>query len=153
MDQGFSDGCYTYIMDTNEPDPERPSFAHPDFDPVWATFADRDTPAAVHVAANGDYEAVSPSFKNNGKDELELGGDAPARRTRPVYDWQQRAVIPRIDDLRRSFRSPSKSTRHFDGTRCNLATVVDELSRLHGQNVRAQATVRRSTVRNSTKAY
>ncbi len=78
MERGFADGCYTYIVDTNEPDPGRPSFAHTAFDPVWAAFAERNTPAAVHVAANGDYAAVSPSFRNNGKDELELGGDAPA---------------------------------------------------------------------------
>jgi predicted TIM-barrel fold metal-dependent hydrolase len=78
MDQGFSDGCYSYIVETNEPNDDRPSFTHKAFDPVWAGFADSNTPFAVHVAANGDYQAVSPSFKNNGKDELELGGDAPA---------------------------------------------------------------------------
>lgn len=78
MDQGFADGCYSYIIETNEPDPSKPSFTHPDFDRVWATFAERNTPFAIHVAANGDYRSVSPSFKNNGKNELELGGDAPA---------------------------------------------------------------------------
>ena len=30
------------------------------------------------MAVNGHYKAVSESFKNNGKTELELGGDAPA---------------------------------------------------------------------------
>ncbi|MEM7365810.1 MAG: amidohydrolase family protein, partial [Pseudomonadota bacterium] len=59
-------------------DPSKPSFTHPDFDPVWAGFADSKTPFAIHVAANGDYQAVSPSFKNNGKSQLALGGDAPA---------------------------------------------------------------------------
>ena len=78
MDQGFADGCYSYIVDTNEPRADRPSFTHPDFDAVWAGFADSNTPFAVHVAANGDYQAVSPSFRNNGKTELALGGDAPA---------------------------------------------------------------------------
>ncbi len=78
MDQGFKDGCYTYIVDTNEPDVDNPSFTHPNFDPVWATFAESKTPFSVHVAANGDYKAIPPSFKNNGKTEIELGGDAPA---------------------------------------------------------------------------
>lgn len=78
MDQGFADGCYSYIVETNEPNDDRPSFTHQAFDPVWAGFADSQIPFAVHVAANGDYMPVSPSFKNNGKDELELGGDAPA---------------------------------------------------------------------------
>jgi predicted TIM-barrel fold metal-dependent hydrolase len=78
MDQGFSDGCYSYIVDTNEPDDNGMSFTHPAFDPIWAGFADRNTPFSVHVAANGEYQAVSPSFKNNGKSEIELGGDAPA---------------------------------------------------------------------------
>ena len=35
-------------------------------------------PFVIHVAVNGHYKAVSESFKNNGKTELELGGDAPA---------------------------------------------------------------------------
>ena len=78
MDQGFADGCYTFMVPTNEPNPENRSFTHPDFDPIWATFAQRRTPVALHVAANGNYSAVSPSFKNNGKSELALGGDAPA---------------------------------------------------------------------------
>jgi predicted TIM-barrel fold metal-dependent hydrolase len=78
MAQGFADGCYSYIVDTNEPDPTAKSFTHPDFDPIWAGFAERKSPVTVHVAVNGDYQAVSPSFKNNGKSELALGGDAPA---------------------------------------------------------------------------
>ncbi len=76
--QGFADGCYSYLLDTNEPDPAARSFTHPDFDAVWQGFASTRTPMGIHVAANGDYRAVSPSFKNNGKTELELGGDAPA---------------------------------------------------------------------------
>ncbi|NKC01743.1 MAG: amidohydrolase family protein [Pseudomonadales bacterium] len=77
MDQGFSDGCYSFMVPTNEPNSKNRSYTHPDFDPIWAEFADRRIPAVLHVAANGDYNAVSPSFKNNGKSELELGGDAP----------------------------------------------------------------------------
>lgn len=78
MDQGFADGCYTFMIPTNEPDPAKPSYTHPDFDPIWQGFTARKTPAGIHVAANGEYNAVSPSFKNNGKSELALGGDAPA---------------------------------------------------------------------------
>ncbi len=78
MDQGFADGCYTFMVPTNEPNPESPSFTHPAFDPIWAEFAERRIPAGIHVAVNGDYQAVSPSFRNNGKSELALGGDAPA---------------------------------------------------------------------------
>jgi predicted TIM-barrel fold metal-dependent hydrolase len=78
MDRGFKDGCYSYIVDTNEPDDDKAAFTHPSFDPVWAGFAHSNTPFAVHVAANGDYRAVSSSFRNNGKAELALGGDAPA---------------------------------------------------------------------------
>ena len=78
MTQGFADGCYTFMVPTNEPTPENPSYTHPAFDPIWAGFAERRIPAGIHVAANGDYNAVSPSFKNNGKSELALGGDAPA---------------------------------------------------------------------------
>lgn len=78
MDQGFADGCYTFMVPTNEPNPEGLSYTHPEFDPIWAGFADRRIPAGIHVAANGEYNAVSPSFRNNGKSELALGGDAPA---------------------------------------------------------------------------
>ena len=78
MQQGFADGCYTFMVPTNEPNPDNRSFTHPDFDPIWAGFAERRRPVAVHVAANGNYSAVSPSFKNNGKDQAALGGDAPA---------------------------------------------------------------------------
>ncbi|MDA9282595.1 amidohydrolase [Pseudomonadales bacterium] len=77
MDQGFEEGCYTFLVPTNEPNPENKSYTHPDFDPIWAGFAERGIPAGIHVAANGDYNPVSPSFKNNGKSELALGGDAP----------------------------------------------------------------------------
>ncbi len=78
MQQGFRDGCYSFMVDTNEPNDAGLSFTHPDFDPIWANFADHRAPFVVHVAVNGHYRAVSPSFKNNGKSSLELGGDAPA---------------------------------------------------------------------------
>ena len=78
MAQGFADGCYSFMVDTNEPNDERPSFTHPDFDQVWAGFAERSTPFVAHVAVNGHYRAVPQSFKNNGLTTHELGGDAPA---------------------------------------------------------------------------
>ncbi len=78
MRQGFDDGCYTFMVDTNEPNAESISFTHPDFDPVWALFAGEKAPFVVHVAVNGHYKAIPQSFKRNGKDTIELGGDAPA---------------------------------------------------------------------------
>ena len=78
MKQGFDEGCYSFMIDTNEPNDENISFTHPDFDPIWNCFVDNQSPFVVHVAVNGHYKAVPDSFKNNGKSELELGGDAPA---------------------------------------------------------------------------
>jgi len=77
LDQAFADGCYTVMVDTNEADPEALSFTHPDFDPIWALFAERNVPVILHIAVNGHYDPVSPSFKNNGRDSTHLGGDAP----------------------------------------------------------------------------
>ena len=78
MKRGFEDGCYSFMIDTNEPNDENISFTHPDFDPIWNEFVQTKAPFVIHVAVNGHYKAVSESFKNNGKTELELGGDAPA---------------------------------------------------------------------------
>ena len=64
-------------MPTNEPSAEQRSYTHPDFDPIWAGFAEQGVPVALHTAANGDYNAVSPSFRNNGRTPIALGGDAP----------------------------------------------------------------------------
>lgn len=77
LEQAFTDGCYTVMVDTNEPDPDKPSFTHPDFDPVWELFATADVPFVVHVAVNGEYDPVSPSFHNNGRVVEKLAGDAP----------------------------------------------------------------------------
>lgn len=77
LDEAFADGCHTVMIDTNEADPEARSFTHPDFDPVWARFAERDVPVLFHIAVNGHYEPVSPSFKNNGRRTAAVGGDAP----------------------------------------------------------------------------
>lgn len=78
MDEGLAAGIYTFMVDTNEPDPKARSFTHPDFDPIWARFERAKVPFIAHVAVNGDYEAVSPSFHNNGKQRLNLEGDAPS---------------------------------------------------------------------------
>ena len=77
LDEAFADGCYTVMVDTNEADPEARSFTHPDFDPIWARFAEQDVPLLVHIAVNGHYDPVSPSFKNNGRVSTAVGGDAP----------------------------------------------------------------------------
>ena len=66
------------MVDTNEPDGAARSFTHPDFDDIWAGFADSGTPFVNHVAVNGHYCAVPESFKNNGKSTIESGGDAPS---------------------------------------------------------------------------
>jgi predicted TIM-barrel fold metal-dependent hydrolase len=78
FDEGLRDGCYSFMVDTNEPDPHGMSFTHPDFDPVWARFAEAGVPFVVHIAVNGEYSAVSPSFANNGHGKPEVGGDSPA---------------------------------------------------------------------------
>lgn len=78
MDQGFRDGCYSFMVDTNEPDPSARSFTHPDFDPIWARFQDATVPFVVHIAVNGHYQAISPSFLNNGHGAPAASGDAPS---------------------------------------------------------------------------
>ena len=40
-------------------------------------FAARDVPVILHIAVNGHYDPVSPSFKNNGRGATAVGGDAP----------------------------------------------------------------------------
>lgn len=78
MDQGLREGCYSFMVDTNEPNPSARAFTHPDFDPVWARFQEAGVPFVVHVAVNGHYQAISPSFQNNGRDASAASGDAPA---------------------------------------------------------------------------
>jgi len=77
IDEAFADGCHTVMVDPSDPDPTARSFSHPDFDPVWARFSDRDVPAILHIAVDGHYDAVEPSFKNNGRGATAVGGDAP----------------------------------------------------------------------------
>ncbi|UVO55299.1 amidohydrolase family protein [Sphingomonas sp. SUN039] len=78
IEQGLADGCYTFAVDTNEGNDAGRSFTHPDFDPVWAKFVEHRIPVVTHVAINGHYDPVSPSFKNNGRVFHEIGDDAPA---------------------------------------------------------------------------
>ena len=78
MEDGLRAGCFTFMVDTNEPDDAARSFTHPDFDPIWARFASAGRPFVVHVAVNGEYEAVTKSFHNNGKAQLQIAGDAPS---------------------------------------------------------------------------
>ena len=78
IEQGLADGCYTFAVDTNEPNPAKLSFTHPDFDPVWSRFAELGIPVVSHIALNGNYDPVSPSFRNNSRVFHEIGDDAPA---------------------------------------------------------------------------
>lgn len=78
IDEGFAAGCYSFMVDTNEPNKDKIAFSHPDFDPVWARFAAARAPFIIHVAVNGHYKSVSDSFKRNGRNNPALGGDAPA---------------------------------------------------------------------------
>ena len=78
MDEGLAAGCFTFMIDTNEPDGSKRSFTHPDFDPIWSRFEEAGVPFIAHVAVNGHYEAVPPSFNNNGRKNLDLGGDTPS---------------------------------------------------------------------------
>lgn len=78
IEQGLADGCYSFAVDTNERNDQGRSFTHPDFDPVWAKFVEQQIPVVTHVAINGHYDPVSPSFRNNGRVFHEIGDDAPA---------------------------------------------------------------------------
>lgn len=78
IDAGLADGCFTFSVDTNESNAEGRSFTHADFDRVWAKFVSHRMPVVSHVALNGHYDPVSPSFRNNGRIFHEIGDDAPA---------------------------------------------------------------------------
>jgi predicted TIM-barrel fold metal-dependent hydrolase len=75
MDDGFADGIYSFMVDTNEPDDTARSFTHPDFDPIWARFEKAAAPFLMHVDGNGDYQPVSKSFANNGRSTAKFEGD------------------------------------------------------------------------------
>ena len=76
LDEAFADGCHTVMVDPSEADPAARLFTHPDFDPVWARFAERDVPVILHIAVDGHYDPVSPSFKNNGRAMAAVGGSS-----------------------------------------------------------------------------
>ena len=78
MAKGLAEGCYTFAVDTNESNDAAQSYTHRDFDPVWAKFVECGLPVVSHVALNGHYDPVSPSFRNNGRVFHEIGDDAPA---------------------------------------------------------------------------
>ena len=75
MDEGFASGCYSFMVDTNEPDDTARSYTHPDFDRIWTRFEETGAPFVMHVEGNGDYRAVSKSFANNAREAAALGGD------------------------------------------------------------------------------
>ena len=50
VDQGLRDGCYSFMVDTNEPNPKGSSFTHPDFDRVWSRFAEARVPFVIHTS-------------------------------------------------------------------------------------------------------
>ena len=77
FDEGIAAGCFSFMVDTNEPNPDARSFTHPDFDPIWSKFEAVGAPFVAHVAVNGEYQTVPKSFYNNGKPAIQLGGDAP----------------------------------------------------------------------------
>ena len=77
LDEAFADGVATVTLDPIESNPEARSFTHPDFDPVWARFAAADVPFVLHIAVDGHYDPVSPSFHNNDRRQVAVGGDAP----------------------------------------------------------------------------
>lgn len=77
LDEAFADGCHTVMIDPSDSDPAARSFTHPDFDRVWARFAERDVPVILHIAVDGHHDPVVPSYKNNGRTAAAVGGDAP----------------------------------------------------------------------------
>lgn len=78
LEEAFADGVATVMLDPSEPDPQARSFTHPDFDPIWARFSAADAPFVLHIAVDGHYDPVRPSFHNNGRAKVAVGGDAPA---------------------------------------------------------------------------
>ena len=141
MDQGFADGCYTFMVPTNEPDPEKPSYTHPEFDPIWAGFAERRIPAGIHVAANGEYNAISPSFKNNGKTELALGGDAPAGEVGLLHIGSSAVLFMSALIFDGVFERHPHLRVISHGARRHLVAVLAASARLHGPHVQAPAGV------------
>jgi len=76
IDEAFALGCKTILVEMVAPDGAR-SFSHPDYDPVWARFAERRTPFVLHVGAEGAVRPVPLSFCNNGLPQRPKNDDAP----------------------------------------------------------------------------
>ena len=112
VDDAFADGCYTVMVDTNEANPEARSFTHPDFDHVWARFAARDVPVILHIAVNGHYDPVSPSFKNNGR-----GAGPPSAATPPTPTSALVAMNNSVELFLSAMILDEVFERH-DGLRC-----------------------------------
>ena len=66
---GFADGVILYGSHQRA-ESRQPILHAPDFDPIWAGFAERRRAVAVHVAANGNYSATTPSFRIMAKIKL-----------------------------------------------------------------------------------
>jgi predicted TIM-barrel fold metal-dependent hydrolase len=76
IDEAFALGCKTVLVEMVAPDGAR-SFSHPDYDAVWARFAERRTPFVLHVGAEGAVRPVPLSFTNNGLPQRLRNDDAP----------------------------------------------------------------------------
>ena len=140
MDEGFAAGCYTFMVDTSEPDPTARSFTHPDFDPIWERFDTADVPFVVHVAVNGHYEAVPKSFRNNRRAEAEVA-DGCAQRCAGFRDHQQqRRDLPQRDAFRRRLRPPPEAALHLHGARRVLGSVLAESHRFRRARSAARLT-------------
>ena len=67
MDQGFDDGCYTFLLPTNEPNPENKSYTHPDFDPIWAVLLSAASPQASMLPLMVITTPYRPALKTTAK--------------------------------------------------------------------------------------
>jgi predicted TIM-barrel fold metal-dependent hydrolase len=76
IDEAFALGCKTVLVEMVAPAGAR-SFSHPDYDPVWARFAERGAPFVLHVGAEGAVQPVPASFRNNGLPQRPRMDDAP----------------------------------------------------------------------------
>lgn len=74
--QAIDDGCDTVMVDAVPPR-HGTSPTHPDFDPVWASFAEFDVPVMLHVGLDNGHRPVPPSFFDNGRELPHFRSDAP----------------------------------------------------------------------------
>lgn len=77
LDEAFALGCHTAFVEMVPPDGAR-SFSHPDYDPLWERFAERNVPFSIHVGTEGAWRNPVPaSFGNNGSQRQTHQGNAP----------------------------------------------------------------------------